>query len=225
MDLRHSTCVITGVSGTTGSTIRTLLLDQGATVIGTLRPDKHPGELVDLSHGAFMIELNPLDPDSVSAAVNTIHNELGQIHGWINVVGGFDMGMVIEDYPRSDWDYMWNLNFLSVLNVTQAILPHFKKYRSGRLINFGSAAALKGMAHAGPYLVSKAAVHSLTQATAAELVDDLTCNAILPAIIDTAANRSAMPDADFSSWVTPQAIALRITELLENSTNGALIIL
>ena len=64
----------------------------------------------------------------------------------------------------------------------------------------------------GPYAASKAAVAKLTEALAEEVKDrNITVNAILPSIIDTAANRADMPKADFSRWVQPGQIALAWT--------------
>jgi NAD(P)-dependent dehydrogenase (short-subunit alcohol dehydrogenase family) len=59
----------------------------------------------------------------------------------------------------------------------------------------------------GPYAASKAGVHRLTEALAAEYKGRITVNAVLPSIIDTSANRASMPKADFSKWVRPQELA------------------
>jgi NAD(P)-dependent dehydrogenase (short-subunit alcohol dehydrogenase family) len=79
----------------------------------------------------------------------------------------------------------------------------------------------------GGYAASKAAVHRLTESLAAELSqDDVTVNAILPSIIDTPRNRADMPDADYSKWVQPQAIAeviLFLASPAARAISGALI--
>jgi len=79
----------------------------------------------------------------------------------------------------------------------------------------------------GSYAASKSAVHKLTESLAAELADkDITVNAILPSIIDTPTNRADMPDADFSTWVQPAAIAeviLFLASPAARSISGALI--
>jgi len=223
MDLKAINCVIVGVSGETGAAIRSLLLRHGASVIGTTRQSGNSHGLVKLSENDFTIEMDPIEAASVQASFNLITEHFSQIHVWINLVGGFEMGETIENYPRAAWDKMWQLNFLTVLNTSQIILPHFKQFQTGRLINFGSAAAESSMALAGPYLVSKVAVHMLTKAIASEVSGDITCNAILPGIIDTQANRHAMPDANVSSWVSPETIAEQILILLESSNSGELI--
>ncbi|HEY2274414.1 MAG TPA: SDR family oxidoreductase, partial [Steroidobacteraceae bacterium] len=72
----------------------------------------------------------------------------------------------------------------------------------------GAGAAGRAAAGMGAYAASKAGVERLTEALAAELRDrNVTVNAILPGTIDTPANRAAMPDADVTRWVEPEAIA------------------
>jgi NAD(P)-dependent dehydrogenase (short-subunit alcohol dehydrogenase family) len=79
---------------------------------------------------------------------------------------------------------------------------------AGKIINISSRAALMGEANAAAYSVSKTAVVRLTESMAAELkAHDINVNCILPGMIDTPPNRSAMPDADYSQWVAPEALA------------------
>uniref|UniRef100_UPI003983075A SDR family oxidoreductase n=1 Tax=Phenylobacterium sp. TaxID=1871053 RepID=UPI003983075A len=96
-----------------------------------------------------------------------------------------------------------------------------------RIVNVGSAAALKASLGMGAYAASKAGVHSLTQALAEELkADGITVNAVLPSILDTAANRADMPDADPSTWVAPEDLAAVILFLASDAARamtGALV--
>ena len=98
-----------------------------------------------------------------------------------------------------------------------------KLFGWGRIINMGAQAAINGMPLAGPYCTSKMAVHTLTKIIALENSRDITCNALVPGIIDTAANRDQMPEANHGNWVTPKKIARTIEELLLSDKNGALI--
>ena len=78
----------------------------------------------------------------------------------------------------------------------------------GRIVTIGAMAGLSAPAGFGPYAASKAAVMRLTESLAQEVRKaGITVNCLLPSIIDTPQNREAMPNADFSEWVTPAAIA------------------
>jgi NAD(P)-dependent dehydrogenase (short-subunit alcohol dehydrogenase family) len=72
----------------------------------------------------------------------------------------------------------------------------------------------------GPYAASKAAVHRLTEALAAEWKGRITVNAVLPSTIDTAANRASMPKADFTKWVTPLELADVILFLISDAASA-----
>jgi NAD(P)-dependent dehydrogenase (short-subunit alcohol dehydrogenase family) len=78
----------------------------------------------------------------------------------------------------------------------------------GKIVNIGAGAGLSGMPQMGAYSASKSVVIRLTEAMAGELrAQNINVNCILPSIIDTPRNRADMPDADFSAWVTPAAMA------------------
>ena len=89
----------------------------------------------------------------------------------------------------------------------------------------GSQTAIKGMPLAGPYVASKVAVHSLTTTIYLENTRNVTCNAIVPGIIDTPANRQNMPAADPAGWVSLEAIANKIEELICSNQNGELVLI
>lgn len=222
MELKDSLCVITGASGATGSTITEHLYKRGARVIGLgLRGDPRLS-LIKKNDRSAMLYLDLGNVEDVAKAVELIQRQEGPIAAWINTTGGFHMGSTVEDTEASIWHAQWQLNFQTTLNAAQAILPHFREQGQGRLVNFGSAAALDSLATAGPYIVSKAAVHALTRTIASELEGDITCNAILPGTIDTTANREAMPGADTSQWVHPQRIAEAVEEMITGNMNGEL---
>ena len=93
--------------------------------------------------------------------------------------------------------------------------------RPGRIINIGAGAAAKGRAGMGAYTASKAGVQRLTESLADELKDrGVTVNAILPGTIDTPRNRADMPNADFSRWVPPAAIAEVILFLASDAASA-----
>jgi NAD(P)-dependent dehydrogenase (short-subunit alcohol dehydrogenase family) len=103
---------------------------------------------------------------------------------------------------------MFAMNALTAVTMTRAALPTLSVTPGAAIINIGAGSAMQAGAVMGAYAASKSAVHKLTESLAAELAgDDCTVNAVLPSIIDTPTNRADMPDADFSQWVRPEAIA------------------
>jgi NAD(P)-dependent dehydrogenase (short-subunit alcohol dehydrogenase family) len=123
------------------------------------------------------------------------------------------------------WDRMYRINLRTALCSCGGALPHFAG--RGRIVNIGAGAATKAGAAMGAYAASKSGVARLTESLAEELRDArVTVNAVLPSIIDTPANRAAMPEADFSKWTSPAAIARVIAFLLSDAAaavTGALI--
>ena len=218
MKINEMNIVITGANGAVASVLIEYFSSRAAFVVGTVRQLANNIE----NENSAIIEMDPLDNHTIDSAINLINNEAGDIHVWMNIVGGFAMGSHIED-SCDDWSYMYNTNFMTALNCCQQILPKMKHLGWGRIVNIGSRSAIRGMPLAGPYCTSKAAVHTLTKIIALENGNGITCNAILPGIIDTPANRNQMPNADHTNWVTPKQIAVKIEELLLSDESGVLI--
>jgi NAD(P)-dependent dehydrogenase (short-subunit alcohol dehydrogenase family) len=92
---------------------------------------------------------------------------------------------------------------------------------AGRIVNIGAAGAAKAGKGTGAYAASKAGVAKLTEALAEELKDQgINVNAVLPSILDTAPNRADMPDADFTRWVAPAALADVVVFLASNGARA-----
>ena len=213
--------MVTGANGETASAVITSFLNNGYTVIGLSSSSEHNHiKCNQYTH----IQTDILDIDKLKISFNTIFEQNIQIHGLINIAGGFTMGQNIDGEISKEWERMYQVNFVSALNCISLVIRHMKDYNFGRIINFGSSVALEGMASAGPYIISKACVHALTKTLAKELDDyDITCNAILPGIIDTLANRTAMPNEDTNDWVSMNTIFNSINTILKSNDNGFLI--
>ncbi|MCC2668033.1 MAG: NAD-dependent oxidoreductase, partial [Armatimonadetes bacterium] len=129
------------------------------------------------------------------------------IDGLIHLVGGFDYAPV-EGTSPAVLDRMLDLNLRSAFLMARAVAPLVKEAGGGKLLFVSARAALKGAAGLGAYAAAKAGVVSLVETLADEYRDaNIQANCILPSVIDTPANRLAMPEADFSKWVAPTAIA------------------
>ena len=118
------------------------------------------------------------------------------------------MGEKVHETSAENWDFLLGLNAGSLLGIAAAVVPHLIERGGGRIVTIGAGAAREGAARMGAYCASKSALIRLTEAMSAELRDhDINVNCVLPSIIDTPDNRAAMPDADASRWVKPEALA------------------
>jgi NAD(P)-dependent dehydrogenase (short-subunit alcohol dehydrogenase family) len=166
------------------------------------------------------------DEESANSVMRHIVQDAGRLDGLINIAGGFHWEK-LEGGALETWDAMYRINLRTAVVACKSALPYLLKSGKGRIVNVGAMGAIKAGAGMAPYAASKAGVAKLTEALAEELKDrGVTVNAILPSMIDTPRNRLDMPDADFSRWVAPGAIAEVIAFLVSDAAaavTGALI--
>ena len=220
LKMSNNTIIITGSDGETAEGLINYFSARWKHVIGLSRFMK-----TDYNQkNVFTMHADMLNISSVENAISEIINKYDSINAWINCVGGFSMGNLIED--ENEWDEMHSINFITCLNGCRAIIPYFKKHNHGCIINFGSKAAIDGFPTAAPYLISKSSVHKLTKLISMELNEhQVRCNAILPGIIDTPSNRTVTPDEDFNQWESIDNIADKINSLINSNINGQLVTL
>ena len=219
MKINEMVIVITGAHGATANVLFKYFSEKAKVTVGIVR--NLDSKWKKKSEG-YLTKCDLIELDQVDGCVELIRDRLGKIDVWINVVGGFTIGKPVEEID-SDWDRMYMLNFTTTLNCIKSVIPLMKENKFGRIINFGSKAGEKGMGLAGPYTVSKAAIHSLTKTVSYEVKNNITINAVLPDIIDTHTNRENMPGANFNSWTKPIDIANKIESIILADTNGQLI--
>ena len=219
LKMKNRTIVITGSNGSTARELIRYFSKSFDEAIGISR-DPHE---TFTEKNINIYTANMLNhAESMSVARQIIENHQ-IIDVWVNCIGGFSMGSSIDE-DDENWNSMYNINFLTCLNGCKVALHHMKHQKHGKIINIGSKAALDGFPNAAAYLISKSSVHTLTKLIALETADlDITCNAILPGIIDTTQNREAMPNEDFTKWETPKQIASTINETLHSTDTGQLI--
>ena len=211
--------VITGGSGTTAKEIINHFNNKAKAVVTTLRNSDSKWKM---KNGVYYTKCELTKSDQIEGCIDLIRDRLGKPHVWINTVGGFSQGKSVEKYIN-EWEKMYQLNFQTALNCIKLILPIMKQNDFGRIINFGSRAGKQGMALAGPYSTSKASLHNLTKTISLEIKGDITCNAVLPKIIDTPINREKMPNTNFNTWSCPKDIANKIESIIKSTENGKLI--
>ncbi|KRP92312.1 short-chain dehydrogenase [Bradyrhizobium yuanmingense] len=208
--------IVTGARGALGKVVAETALVRGARVAGIDHASSQTAASADhIDIGG--VDLS--DPAQAKTAVDAAAKHFGRLDALINIAGGFAFETV-GDGDIATWQRMHALNVLTALNASRAALPHLAKSKTGRIVNIGAMGALQAGNGMGPYAASKAGVHRLTEALANEWKGKVTVNAVLPSIIDTAANRADMPKADFSKWVTPQELAEVILFLASDAASG-----
>jgi NAD(P)-dependent dehydrogenase (short-subunit alcohol dehydrogenase family) len=214
--------VVTGASGALGKVVADVAAARGARVAGIDHaPSRDPATASRIELGG--VDLT--DAAQAKAAIDTVQAHFGQLDALINIAGGFAYETISDGDPKT-WQKMYALNVTTALNTARAALPHLAASSAGRIVNVGAMGALQAGAGMGAYAASKAGVHRLTEALAAEWKGRITVNAVLPSTIDTAANRASMPNADFAKWVTPQELAeviLFLASDVASAITGALI--
>jgi NAD(P)-dependent dehydrogenase (short-subunit alcohol dehydrogenase family) len=195
--------VVTGASGALGKVVAEAALARRARVAGV---DHAPTQVAATENRIELGGVDLSDPAQAKNAIDAVAALFGRLDVLINIAGGFAFEAIAEGESQT-WQRMYALNVLTALNASRSALPYLAASRAGRIVNVGAMGALQAGAGMGAYAASKAGVHRLTEALAAEWKGKLTVNAVLPSTIDTPANRASMPKADFTKWVRPEELA------------------
>jgi NAD(P)-dependent dehydrogenase (short-subunit alcohol dehydrogenase family) len=213
---------LTGVAGTLGRATAETLMKSGYAIIGIDRAGQIPGS------EDFALALSGVDltsPEESAAAFERIARELGSLHALVNIAGGF-VWETVESARLDTWERLYKINVATALNCSKAALPLLLS-NGGAIVNVSAMATSKAEAGMGAYAAAKSGVSRLTESLAAELKDrGVRVNAVLPSIIDTPANRSEMPNANYDKWVKPAALADVIRFLISaesRAVTGALL--
>jgi NAD(P)-dependent dehydrogenase (short-subunit alcohol dehydrogenase family) len=212
MEFTGVVVAIPGGTGGLGQAVTLSFLRAGATVVTTCvapsEEDRLTREAGALSARLSCLKVDVTDEGAVTWFAEEIVARHGRLDVLVNIVGGFAGGKPVWETDQATWDRMLNLNLKSAYLCSKAIVPQMIKQNRGWIVNVASRSSLKGDAGLSAYAASKAAELVLTQSLAEEVKPyHINVNAVLPSIIDTKANRQAMPTADHSLWPKPEAIA------------------
>ena len=231
VDFSDKVVVITGAAGNLGSAVARAFEAQGARLVLLDRKEGRLQEIFPtisrLNKHLLLDGVDLASKESVDDAISKAVAFHGHVDVLVNTVGGYQAGTPVHETPIETMEFLMDLNARTTFLSCQAAIPHMLKAGRGKIINIGARQGTKGLAKSGVYAMSKSAVLRLTESLSAELKrEGINVNAVLPGTIDTPANRKAMPDADLSRWVTPQAISEVILFLASDSASavhGALI--
>ena len=227
--LKDKITVITGAVGNLGAATARRFQQAGAkTVLVDRSPDRVREAFKDIAGSTNHLLVGGIDlsdPASLGKLIEQTLSRFGRVDVLVNTVGAFRGGKPAHEADPADWDFLFNANVRTTLLCCRAVIPQMLKQKRGKIINVSSREGLEAHAGFAAYSASKSAVLRLTESLAAELkTSDINVNCIMPSIIDTPQNRAAMPNADFSKWVAPEAIADVIAFLASDAAravNGA----
>ena len=201
--------VVTGGAGALGQSVVQYYEERGAHVaVLDYSDDILNGAFPEKREGNLYLACDLTSRESSEAVVKSVVAGLGGIDILCNIAGGFLMGADVHETDDKTWDFLFNLNTRSILNMASAVVPVMLENGSGKVVNIAARAATAGAAKMGVYTASKAAVMRLTESMALELrARNINVNCILPGTIDTPRNREDMPGADHSTWVPTPHLA------------------
>jgi NAD(P)-dependent dehydrogenase (short-subunit alcohol dehydrogenase family) len=225
---RAATVLVTGATGGLGPSVVEAFLADGWRVVATSRSGRPPQDLV--GHERLeAVATDLFEPADVGEAVTVAVGDraAAPLQALVNLVGGYAVGGRVHETPVEQFDRQLTLNLRPTYLVTKAVLPHLVENGGGSIVCVSARVAVRPFRGAGSYAAAKAAVLAFAQTVAVEYAaDGVRCNAVLPSVIDTPANREREPHADHSRWVPPAQVAAVIRFLCGQEsapTSGAAI--
>lgn len=223
--------LVAGGAGGLGRAVSLAFLHEGAIVVVPFRRQSEMDALARLAgDAAASLEGHAVDLSDTAAVSSLVQGVLarhGRLDVLVNAVGAWAGGAKFWQADAGEFDRMLDLNLRSGYTLLRAALPPMLQQGRGAIVNVASRAAVDHAGSAAGYVSSKAAAVAMIDSLAADLKGSgVRANSILPGIIDTEANRRAMPAADFATWPKPEAIARVILFLCSEDAaliNGAAI--
>jgi NAD(P)-dependent dehydrogenase (short-subunit alcohol dehydrogenase family) len=211
-DFSGKAVLVAGGTGGLGRAVSLAFLASGAQVAVTWRNEKEFLALKDAAgEGASRLagfNVDVTDARQTADLANQILSQWKRLDVLVNTVGGYAGGIPLWNLEPEVLERMVSLNLRSGYALAKAVVPAMIARKSGAIVNVAAKAAWDHAAGASAYAATKAAAVALMDSLAADLLGSgVRVNSILPSIIDTAANRADMPNADFSKWPKPEDIA------------------
>jgi len=204
--------LVAGGTGGLGRAVSFAFLKEDAHVVVTYRRQEEFDALKNLASGkSAQLDgqiVDVTDETAVGQLVEGIVARHGRLDAMVNTVGGYAGGVQLWELDTKVFDHMLALNLRAGYSLSRAAVRAMLKRGRGAIVNVAAKAALDHAAGAAAYAASKAAAVAMIDSLAEDLKGTgIRVNSILPSIVDTEANRKAMPTADFAKWPKPEDIA------------------
>lgn len=214
-DFSNKTVLVTGGTGALGRSITSAFIASNARVVSSYVLDTEVEQLKkeqekekQSKSPVQLIKADVTKEEEVEKLVSSVISEHRQIHGLVNVVGGYLGGQSVSELDPKEWDLMMNMNLKSAFLISKYVIPQMISSRYGKIIHVSSRTGLKSDGYDSAYAASKSGLLRLVESMSEELKkSNINVNCIMPSIIDTEANRRAMPTADYSKWLNPHDLA------------------
>jgi len=212
LNFKDKVVLVAGGTGGLGRAVSLAFLQEGATTVVTYRnQDEFSALQKSAGNSASSLEghrADVTDEAAVTQLVSQVVGRFGRLDAMVNTVGGYAGGIKLWELETRTFDQMLALNLRAGYALSRAAVVPMLKQKHGAIVNVAAKAALDHGAGAAAYAASKAAAVAMIDSLAADLKGTgVRVNSILPSIIDTEANRKAMPGADFTTWPKPEDIA------------------
>ncbi|MFC6724851.1 SDR family oxidoreductase, partial [Halobium palmae] len=173
--------------------------------VDVVAPDDEGAQL-DAGERLAFYEADLTDEDDVGRVVDEVVDDHGGIDCLLNIAGTWRGGEALHQTDEDTFDLLFDVNLRTMFLASKHALPHLHE-REGAIVSVSSRSSLEGGEGDGPYRAAKAGVRRLTETLAEENEGVVRANAVMPSVIDTPANRDAMPDSNHEKWVEPSDIA------------------
>lgn len=215
--------VVCGATGGLGPAVVANFASRGDTVIAVSHSEADLSVLSEME--SVIGEVADLtQPGEVEGLWKRIDDRDIEIVSLINLTGGWRGGDLLST-SIDDFRFVLDLNLTTAWLSCRSSVPRLLAAGGGAIVNVGSKSALEGGSGEAAYAVAKAAVVRMTQVLAEELKDKgVRVNAILPAVMDTPANRESLPDKLVAKAASPEGVAGIISYLCSDDAqliNGA----
>ena len=215
------TVAITGAAGAIGSVTAEVFDDAGWDLALIDYGEENRATLDASFPDAQVFDTDLTDEEATMDTFANLWEEQEALDAVLSIAGGFAMQQAVES-TTDDYAHMMDLNFRTLFNTARAAVPLLTRADHSFLLGVSAPAALEGQAEAGLYGASKAAVGSYVKSLGTEEREaGLRTTVLYPmGVVDTPANRDAMPDADRSGWITPRELADHMLHAATRSPRG-----